>query len=208
MSKYIKAADAIREAFSCAVMVVHHCGVEGNRPRGHTSLSGAADAQISVKKKNAGIITATIELCKDGPEGEAFGSMLRMVNVGTDDDGDPITSCLCEPADPAEQQGGVKLSDRMQRGLEALHDVLIDAGQPSPGGQHYPHGVPVVSVEEWKEYLFKAGVLDKDASNPRQPFKRLKDGLIKRGAIREWNGLIWTTSADPETVSKEFREER
>jgi RecA-family ATPase len=34
MGAYVKAADAIREAFTCAVIVVHHCGIEGRRPRG------------------------------------------------------------------------------------------------------------------------------------------------------------------------------
>src|SRR5262249_1766079 len=31
MAQYIRAADAIREAFDCVVIIVHHCGVE--RPR-------------------------------------------------------------------------------------------------------------------------------------------------------------------------------
>ena len=42
MSAYIAAADAIREAFDCAVLIVHHCGIVADRPRGHTSLTGAA----------------------------------------------------------------------------------------------------------------------------------------------------------------------
>jgi RecA-family ATPase len=40
MAKYIRGADAIREAFDCAVLIVHHCGVNDTRPRGHTSLTG------------------------------------------------------------------------------------------------------------------------------------------------------------------------
>ncbi|MGH6841382.1 MAG: AAA family ATPase, partial [Methylocella sp.] len=48
MAAYIQAADAIRDALQCAVIVIHHCGREGTRPRGHSSLMGAADAQISV----------------------------------------------------------------------------------------------------------------------------------------------------------------
>ena len=47
MGAYVKAADAIREAFTCAVVIIHHCGIDDKRPRGHTSLTGAADAQIS-----------------------------------------------------------------------------------------------------------------------------------------------------------------
>ena len=37
MGAYIKATDAIREAFDCSVLVVHHCGNDGSKPRGHTS---------------------------------------------------------------------------------------------------------------------------------------------------------------------------
>ena len=40
MGAYIKATDAIREAFDCSVLVVHHCGINDSRPRGHTSLTG------------------------------------------------------------------------------------------------------------------------------------------------------------------------
>ena len=40
MGTYIKATDAIREAFNCSVLVVHHCGMNDSRPRGHTSLPG------------------------------------------------------------------------------------------------------------------------------------------------------------------------
>jgi hypothetical protein len=54
MAAYIRAADVIREAFTCAVAIIHHwssrltasCasthGVDGGRPRGHTSLTGAS----------------------------------------------------------------------------------------------------------------------------------------------------------------------
>lgn len=193
MSDYIKAADAIREAFSCAVVVVHHCGVEGTRPRGHTSLSGAVDCQIAVKKAQ-GVVTATVELMKDGQEGDAFGSLLRVVDVGEDEDGDPITSCVIDPTEAVVPQNAAKLTARQRRGLDVLHELLIDGGKPSPGGPHYPDSATVVSVDLWRDYLFQSGVIDRDCSNPRQYFKRLKDGLIERGAIREWDNLIWPTS--------------
>lgn len=195
MAAYIEAADAIRKRFSCALIIVHHCGIDGTRPRGHTSLSGAVDAQIAVKKDSGGTITATTELMKDGAEGETFGGVLRVVEVGQDEDGDPISSCLLEPAEASKPQTA-KLSPKQRRGLEVLHDVLITAGKPSPGGPHYPASATVVEVRIWREYLFKAGVLDKTRSNPRQDFKRLKDGLAGRGAIREWDGFIWTTKSN------------
>jgi hypothetical protein len=43
MTKFIRAMDALRTAFDCLVLTIHHCGIVGGRPRGHTSLSGADD---------------------------------------------------------------------------------------------------------------------------------------------------------------------
>jgi hypothetical protein len=104
MAAYIQAATAVREAFNCAVIIIHHCGVAGERPRGHTSLTGAADAQIAVKRDAAGYVIATVEWMKDGPEGTTIASRLEQVEVGVDDDGDKITSCVVLPVEdrPAE----------------------------------------------------------------------------------------------------------
>ncbi len=82
MSRYIQAADVVRETFKCAVALVHHCGIEATRPRGHTSLTGAADAQIAIKRDHAGTICTTLEWMKDGPEGVEVYSNLEPVEVG------------------------------------------------------------------------------------------------------------------------------
>jgi hypothetical protein len=37
---------------------------------------------------------------KDGEEGEVIASELEAINVGIDEDGDPITSCVVIPAEP------------------------------------------------------------------------------------------------------------
>ena len=88
MAAYIRAADTLREAFGCAVVIVHHCGHAGDRPRGHTSLIGAADAVIAVKKEvGTSIFFATVEMMKDGEAGAAFASQLESVEVGHDEDG-------------------------------------------------------------------------------------------------------------------------
>jgi RecA-family ATPase len=96
MSAYIKAADKIVQAFECATIVIHHCGHEGGRPRGHSSLTGAVDAQISVSKSKDGTIKMKLETAKDLPDGKELFSRLIPIEVGIDEDGDPITSCVVE----------------------------------------------------------------------------------------------------------------
>ena len=104
MSAYVRAADAIRDAFDCSVLIVHHCGINDSRPRGHTSLTGAADAQLAVKRDTSGNIFVSVEFMKDGVEGEIVSSRLEQVEVGTDDDGDPIESCVLVASEATRTQ--------------------------------------------------------------------------------------------------------
>jgi hypothetical protein len=94
MSAYVRAADAIRDTFDCSVLIVHHCGINDSRPRGHTSLTGAADAQLAVKRDAGGNLFVTVEFMKDGEEGDTIASRLEPVDVGIDEDGEPISSCV------------------------------------------------------------------------------------------------------------------
>ena len=94
MAAYIKAADAVRDAFNCLVVIVHHSGHEAQRPRGHSSLMGALDVQIAVSRDAEDNVVALLELAKDGESGLVFVSRLENVEIGRDGDGDPITSCV------------------------------------------------------------------------------------------------------------------
>ena len=82
MAAYIRAADVIREAFECTVVIIHHCGVSGDRPRGHTSLTGAVDAQLAVKRDDDGVIRVKVEWLKDGQEGAEIASRLETGRAG------------------------------------------------------------------------------------------------------------------------------
>ena len=105
MGAYLAAAETIHQEFDCAVLIVHHCGVDGTRPRGHTSLTGAVNSQIAVKRDGANNVIAEVEAAKDFAEGARFVSALKVIEVGTDDDGQPMTSCIIVPVDG---DGGVK----------------------------------------------------------------------------------------------------
>ncbi len=199
MSAYIKAADAVRDAFNCLVVLVHHCGLDATRPRGHTSLTGALDVQIAVKRDGAGGISAVVEFNKDGPEGAEVLSRLAVVEIGTDDDGDLITSCIVEPVDgtgmrPAEKGKPVKLTDGERLGLEALHSTCLDGGRPVPasfGISPPPRGV---KVDDWRAEMKRRGILDGEGSTPRSKFARIKDGLFAKHKAAERDGIVWPSA--------------
>jgi hypothetical protein len=90
MGQFIRAADAVRTAFDCLIIVVHHCGVAGSRPRGHTSLAGADDAQIMVTRDKSGNVIAKVEFMKDAEGGAEIPSRLDPVDLGTDAEGESL----------------------------------------------------------------------------------------------------------------------
>ena len=160
MSAYVKAADAIRDAFGCVVIIIHHCGHEGTRPRGHSSLMGALDVQVAVKRDAEDNIIATVELMKDGPQGDEFASRLEVVEVGTDDDGDPITSCVIVPVEglaPSRKDKAVKLTKGAKIAIDALHEAVGDCGAIPPASNHIPGGVKCVTIDQWREYALRRG---------------------------------------------------
>jgi hypothetical protein len=69
MTAYISTAETLRQAFHCAVIIIHHCGIDDKRPRGHTSLTGAVDGQIKVTKQADGAITTIVEF-EEGPSSD------------------------------------------------------------------------------------------------------------------------------------------
>jgi hypothetical protein len=126
MGNYVKATDAIREAFNCAVLVVHHCGVNDSRPRGHTSLTGAADARLAVTRDAAKNILVDVEFMKDGEGSGTIVSALENLEVGLDEDGELITSCVVVQAEMAvPEERGPKLTKNQSTYLE-----MVRAHQP------------------------------------------------------------------------------
>jgi hypothetical protein len=114
------ACDAVREAFDCAVIIVHHSGLEGGRARSHTALLGAADAQIGVKQDEAKNVIATAEYMKDGAAGDAITSRLEVMEVGIDEDGEPITSCIIQPAEAQPKTAEARTLSRNQQTMLAI----------------------------------------------------------------------------------------
>jgi hypothetical protein len=192
MGAYIRAADSLREAFDCAVIIVHHCGVDGNRPRGHTSPTGAADAQLSVRRDASGSILMTVEHMKDGATGDTIVSRLEAVKVGVDEDGDPITSCVVVPCENC-RKAAVKVRGAAKIALEALYEAIIECGEVVPSG-HIPPKTRTVPVVRWLQY-FEAKTIA-DATKPdskRRAFVRASEKLQELKIIGVWQDQVWIT---------------
>jgi hypothetical protein len=167
MREYVEAAEVIRDTFGCVVIIVHHPGHEGARPRGSSALRPATDFQISLcrDKDDKDIIVAEVERMKDGEAGLRFASKLHVVELGEDRDGDPVSSCVVVPADVPKK--AVKLTDRERGAIDALNACAKD-----DKGR--------VTVTAWRERIYKDKVLDPEAANVREDWRRLKKSLVEK----------------------------
>jgi hypothetical protein len=191
MAAYIKAADALQTAFECTVMFVHHCGIDTTRPRGHTSLTAAVDTQIAVKRDKGGTIIATVEMCKDDAEGEQEFSRLEAVTVGTDPDGDPITSCIIKATEPSDTSrvAGRKLGKKIREAREILHDAIAKWPQELPPQvrMEVPASVRVgVKKDRFRQHLADRG----NTANRQQEWNRIAD-MKDSNLMGEFKGFVW-----------------
>jgi RecA/RadA recombinase len=84
------------------VILIHHSGKDpGNGMRGSSVLKAAADVVIEVVRTKE-YRAATIDKMKDGDDSGEFRFKLPIVELGEDEVGDPITSCVVDHLDAPE----------------------------------------------------------------------------------------------------------
>jgi hypothetical protein len=194
MARFLAAAESVALELSCAVIIVHHCGIDASRPRGHTSLSGTVESQLKVERLTSGEVVVTVELAKDFAEGTEIASRLERVELDTDADGDPTTSLVVLPAEgvsPIRRAITRKLTDRQRLALSALDECAASNGKPAPDNLELPARTIVVQLSEWREELYRKRVLDRHAKSPREEFKRVRMQLQARALIGIRDDLVW-----------------
>jgi hypothetical protein len=196
MAAYLKAADAVRDAFDCVVIIVHHCGVDASRPRGHSSLTGAVDAQLAVKRDTLGNVIVEVEWMKDGEEGHTVACRLEAVEVATDSNGQPITSCIMVPADDvpaAALAKPVRMPKTARTALRALKEAIAECGEPAPASNHIPANVKVTTIDRWRIYAYKCGISAGEDRAKQKAFKSAFDHLNGSGEVAIWDHHVWLT---------------
>ena len=193
MGRYLAAAEYISTELGCGVIIVHHCGVDATRPRVHTSLTGNVESQLAVKRGDNREVIVKVEWAKDFEEGIEIYSRLEPVELGTDLDGDKITSLVVLAAETPTKRSTTtrKLSDRQRLALSALDECACNVGKPAPAIFQLPKGMKVVPLTEWRNELYAKGVLDRDSKSPREDFKRIRSSLQARNLIGVRDDFVW-----------------
>jgi len=123
MGAFIRNIDYLRDLTGAHVMVVHHSDKDSDKgARGSSSLRSAVDTEIKVTGGQA-VCTKQRDMAK--PDAVYFA--LRQVKLGTDQDGDPVTSAVVELA-PTPKPRCKPLPLRQRTTLEALNKAIQKHG--------------------------------------------------------------------------------
>ncbi len=201
MGAALKGASAIEKAINGLVLLVHHTGKDTSRgARGHSSLKGAVDAEISITR-DGDIITAVAEKVRDGEDGAKFSYQLQQVALGLDSDGEHVTSCYIEPMSNSPHESAdatVQLPDKQQKLIEALSLYIDEHGSWNPGGEEWPEPEMhrIVNQEELIAYASKLGIskASRDRDQKRE-ITRMIDALQTAGRVGTNRDWIWLVSA-------------
>jgi hypothetical protein len=141
-------------------------------------------------------MTVRVEWMKDGPEGDAIQSRLEPVILGTDSDGDPITSCVVVEVEGGLMKAVPKVPKRKAgapaTALRALKEAISEVGVPVPASNHVPPNVKVVTESQWRDYAYRAGISTSAESRAKQQaFKRAFEHLVGAGDVGVWTDNVW-----------------
>ncbi|QDM32175.1 AAA family ATPase [Tardiphaga sp. vice352] len=188
------AANLKRVHEHCALHIagIGHSGKDESRgERGSNARQGDVDLQVQIT--GSAIKTATVIKANDQPDGALTSFGMDTIALGTDEDGDPVTTGILSARAFAGPQSTKPISPRLVLALDALSRAIEAHGTVAPAVAGM--GNKAVAVDHWREELFRAGVLDKAAANPRADFKRIKDPLTVANRIEEQDGLVWLVNS-------------
>lgn len=187
MTALIGACDRIRSETGAAIVMVHHAGKDLARgARGHSSLKAAVDVEVEVRDK-----VARVTKNRDGESGVEFPFALELVNLGADQDGDEVVTCVV--VDQPEQSRPRKLaqpSGGNQRAVyDAIRELAEERGELSLGTSAIPKGVRIVKIEDVIERASP-----KVAADPKRKRGRIMEainGMVSKDVVGLHDPYVW-----------------
>jgi len=189
MGQVIDAMKALQAELGGLVLVVHHSGKDQTKGmRGHSSLHAALDAAIEVTRTDDRR-EWKVAKSKDGEDGEAHPFRLDVVDIGTDEDGEPITSCVVVPGEQAEMvtRRSIPKGGNQRIVWDALGELL--KGSKHFGMAGAPLTRPCVNLEEAIQ-----AIAPRLACEDRRKVNRTREaftGLIAGKVIEHMDEWVW-----------------
>ncbi|MBK3817808.1 AAA family ATPase [Paraburkholderia aspalathi] len=125
MSQVIENCQMLGRATGCMVIVIAHAGKDGEKGvRGSSTLRAAADFELAVTRHlDTPWRCLKLTKSKDDVDGVEFGFTLTSVEVGVDEENDPVFSAVAVPSDDRPAVVNKPQSKDAARALDAVIEL-------------------------------------------------------------------------------------
>jgi hypothetical protein len=195
MGKLVKHADIIRSVTGAHISFIHHSGKDKARgARGHSSLRAAVDTEVEIsRKEDADYSTVKVVKQRDMEKDDELNFKLKRVVLGHNRHNEEVSSCIVEPYDLSEDTE-IRIEKKIKSGktktaFDALKEAIMDEGFRGAGANMPP--CKVVTVDTFKRYLQKRGVLSDNPNSCRKQFERVSSDLIENKLVVIRDNFIW-----------------
>ena len=216
-SEYIEAVmrstEAIKDKFSCGVMVVHHTGKDESRgPRGSSALLAAVDISIAVTKHDSetpgredvmGIVVLNVEKQRDETAVEPFAFNAVRIDVK-----DPIdrfqllienenTTLIMEQTEVPEsfkskKDNKSKIDRQIGVFMRDVRDAIAVRGETLNSGNMYslPAGLKIIRTQNLEHYL------EDNTPYSETMLKTMIEECYERELLGFSKGICWSIGKD------------
>jgi hypothetical protein len=202
MATYVRNVARLCAPYDCARAIVHHQPLDGDkkRPRGHGSLWGSSDTCVLVTgDREAPARRASFIKQKDVDPPADILFALKRIELGVDEDGDAVSSCIVEESEfaPAAVSGKRRLTPKEMIVKAAIERALVASGAFPPS--EIPDAVlnrartnKAVRMQDWRaEALPALASSDTKPDTARRTFDRARESLQAVEIIGVWEDWAW-----------------
>ena len=162
----------IKNATGVHVAIVGHTGKDEARGmRGSNASYGDVDVMVEISGEQ--VKTATVTKANDRPEGPLLSFRSETIELGVDEDGDPVTVNIVSQ-DAVETGSGGSDSVRLTPNQQTFYRILYDAGDQG------------LTLEQWNEQARQAGLGERRRADLLDLRKALRDKQLVRESGGRW----------------------
>ena len=196
MGAIVSNGTKIQQTTKAALAWIHHSGKDDARgARGHSLLRAATDTEIEITAEGAQHVARVTKQREMDCSGE-FTFRLKVIELGINKRGKPVTSCVVEGCEAGHTAGAVptpRLKGHTRRALDVLHDLLAESGKVGYAG--VPDGCPSVPDEWWRQRFYDRSVNDEGSevkqNARRMAFNRAVEELLDKRVVSVNKGRVW-----------------
>lgn len=200
MGALVRNADKVRHDIGCAFELIHHSGKDTLKgARGHSSLRAATDTEIEVTNDN-GYHVARVTKQRDFSIGDEFAYRLRVIELGLDNHGHRITTCVPDwETEHRPQSRSQRLKPREQSLLNLMRAFMRQRKTYAPphvvkGAEPPPKpGQFVCPLPDFRTFVKSSGGLT-EGDNPeteKKAMQRTLHSLRDKQFIRVYEDHAW-----------------